>query len=86
MQMLYKTTGFHPDGADDLIGRYGHESEGHVCYNWMLVNEVAVGCYLDQYMLEDPVTKPEDLEQFHFSKTWMCIYLCEGKTASQGQY
>ncbi len=86
MQMLYNTTGFYPNGADYLIGCYEHEPEGHVCYNWMLVDKIGIGCYLNQFMLEDPVTQPEDLELFHFSKMLMSVYLCKGKTISQSQY
>ncbi len=86
IEMLYNMTGFHPDGSDDLIGCYKHEPKGHTCCSWMTVDEVAVCAYLDQFMLEDPITKLEDLEQFHFSKTTMSAFLSEGKTSSQCQY
>ncbi len=83
IEMLYNMTGFHPDGSDDLIGCYRHEPEGHTCCSWMTVDEVAVCAYLDQFMLEDPIMKSDDLEQFHFSKTKMSAFLREGKTSSQ---
>ncbi len=86
IEMLYNTTGFCPDGSDDIIGRYGHEPEGHTYCSWMTVDEIAISAYLDQFMLEDLITRSEDLEQFHFSKTKMSMFLGEGKTPSQCQY
>ncbi len=84
--MLYNTTGFRPNGSDDLIRCYGYEPEGHTCCSWMTVDDVAVCAYLDQFMLEDLIMKPSDLEQFHFSKANMSAFLSEGKTSSQCRY
>ncbi len=86
IEMLYNMTRFCPNGSDDLIGHYRHEPEGHTCCSWMTVDEVAVCTYLDQFMLEDPIMKLLDLEQFHFSKTKMSTFLSEGKMSSQCQY
>ncbi len=83
MEMLYNMTGFHPDGSDDIIRCYRHEPVGHICYHWLSLDEIATGCYLDQFMLEDLVTRPEELEHLHLLKTWMTIYLCEDRIFSE---
>ncbi len=83
MRMLYHTTGFCPIRSDDLIGRYGYEPAGHTTNNWVLADEIFTGGFLDQFMDEEPVTDPADLERMHFSKMGISVFMAEGKMGAQ---
>ncbi len=61
MRMLYHTTGFRPIGSDDLIGHYIYEPAGHTANEWVLLDKLFTGAFLDQQMDEEPITEPADL-------------------------
>ncbi len=46
---------------------------------------LATACYIDKYVLVEPVTTLKELECLHFSKMLMSAFLCEGNTAGQAQ-
>ncbi len=83
IRMLYHMTGFRPIRSDDLIGCYGYKPAGHTTNNWVLLDKVFAGGYLDQQMDEEPVVDSADLERLHFSKMGVSVLMAEGKMGAQ---
>ncbi len=51
-RMIYNTCGMFPMNGESMTRRYGFEPEDHICYSWIMNDELAFAMFVDQFVLD----------------------------------